>query len=108
MRRRRRDDGRPAIHLASYKSQQAADRGWAQIRRAHAALLGELKHEVSRINLGAGKGVFFRLRAGPLATQEAASELCQKLKSRRQFCETSPAGSRRLTVETFVWNLKSA
>ena len=85
--------GRPAIHLASYKSQQAADRGWAQIRRAHTALLGNLKHEVSQVNLGAGKGIFFRLRAGPLETDAAAAELCQKLKSRRQFCETAKLGA---------------
>ena len=29
---------RPAVHLASYRTKKAADRGWAQLRRAHRAL----------------------------------------------------------------------
>lgn len=77
----------PAVHLASYRSREAADRGWAQIKRAHAELLGKLTSEVTQINLGAGKGIFYRLNAGPLADRGAAASLCDKLKRRRQFCE---------------------
>ncbi len=79
----------PAVHLASYKSRKDADRGWTQLRRAHAALLGGLKHEVARVNLGASKGIYYRLKAGPLANKSEASSLCRKLKSRRQYCEPS-------------------
>jgi tetratricopeptide (TPR) repeat protein len=84
--------GAPAVHLASYKTRQAADRGWSQIRRAHGDLLGKLKAEISEVDLGPGKGKYFRLRAGPLPSPAAADDLCAKLKKRRQFCEPAVMG----------------
>ena len=83
----------PAIHLASYRSEQAADRGWAQLRRAYRKDLGDLTHEITRVNLGPGKGVFFRLKAGPLESDAAAKALCRRLKSRRQYCEPTIMGA---------------
>ena len=83
----------PAIHLASYRSEQAADRGWAQLRRAYRKDLGDLTHEITRVNLGPGKGVFFRLKAGPLESDAAAKALCRRLKSRRQYCEPAIMGA---------------
>lgn len=79
----------PAVHLASYRTRKAADRGWSQLRRAHKSLLSELSSEITRVNLGPGKGIFFRLKAGPLRDKAAAADMCRKLKSRRQFCEPS-------------------
>lgn len=78
----------PAVHLASYRSRKQADRGWAQIKRAHTNLLGELEHQVTRVNLGK-KGVYYRLKAGPLESASAAKEMCRKLKRRRQFCQAT-------------------
>ena len=78
----------PAVHLASYRSQKAADRGWAQLRRAHRSLLGKLRHEISKVNLGR-KGTFCRLKVGPV---KDANDMCRKLKRRRQFCEVSVMG----------------
>ncbi len=83
---------RPAVHLASYRSQQAANRGWTQLRRAHSGLLGKLSADISQINLGPGKGTFFRLKAGPLNSRGAAESLCGRLKSRRQYCEPTFMG----------------
>ena len=82
----------PAVHLASYRSQKQAERGWAQIKRAHKAVVGSLKHEVSRVNLGK-KGVYYRLKAGPFGSAAAAKAACGKLKRRRQFCEPSMMGA---------------
>ena len=79
----------PAVHLASYRSAKSADNGWAQLRRSQKALLGGLSHEVKQINLGRGKGTFFRLLAGPLASEAAAEKLCRTLKQRRQYCQPS-------------------
>lgn len=78
---------KPAVHIASFRSRQAATRGWAQLRRAHRSTLGKLKSEISRVNLGRGKGVFYRLNAGPLKSQAEATRICGQLKRRRQFCE---------------------
>ena len=88
-----RSGPQPAVHLASYKSKRDADRGWVQLKRAHRGLLGSLSSEVSQVNLGPGKGVFYRLLAGPLDNKNAASGLCRKLKSKRQFCEPGFMGT---------------
>jgi tetratricopeptide (TPR) repeat protein len=76
-----------AVHLASYRSRQQAERGWAQLKRAHAAILGKLKSEITEVNLGPGKGTFFRLKAGPMVDKAEAADVCAQLKRRRQFCE---------------------
>ncbi len=84
---------RPGVHLASYRSRKAADRGWAQLRRAHRSLLGKLTPEIAEVDLGAGKGIYFRLKAGPVADHAAAANLCRQLKKRRQFCEPTLVGA---------------
>jgi len=78
----------PGVHLASYRSRKDAERGWSQLRRAHKADLSNLQSEIIETNLGA-KGVFYRLKAGPLSNKDAATDLCRKLKKRRQFCEAT-------------------
>ncbi|MBC8158726.1 MAG: tetratricopeptide repeat protein [Alphaproteobacteria bacterium] len=79
----------PAVHLASYRSRKAADNGWAQLSRSQKNLLGGFRHEIKQINLGRGKGTFYRLIAGPVASEAAAEKLCRTLKQRRQYCEPS-------------------
>ncbi len=76
----------PAVHLASYKSREAADRGWTELKRAHKDLLSALSSEITTINLGP-KGIYYRLNAGPLVDRNGAADLCGKLKRRRQYCE---------------------
>ena len=73
------------VHLASYRSKTDAERGWAQLRRAHQELLGGLGPDISTVQLN--NGTFWRLKAGPLASKDAARDLCSKLKARRQYCE---------------------
>ena len=79
----------PAVHLASYRSRKAADLGWVQLRRAHREVLDDLAPEITKVDLGPRKGIFYRLKAGPVADKAAAAEVCRKLKSRRQYCEPS-------------------
>jgi cell division septation protein DedD len=74
------------VHLASYRSEEAAMKGWASLQKQHGDLLGELKPRVNEVDLGPGKGIFFRVEAGPLSDQQSAAALCQKLKSRKMFC----------------------
>ena len=82
----------PGIHLASYRSKKQAERGWAQIRRAHSSILSDLSHEVTRVTLGR-KGTYYRLKVGPLSSKGKARTLCSQLKRRRQFCEPSIIGA---------------
>lgn len=88
----KRTGPRSAVHLASYKSMKQAQRGWAQIKRAHKAVLGSLKHEVSKVSLGR-KGTYYRLKAGPFKNATSAKSACRQLKRRRQFCEPSMMGA---------------
>lgn len=83
----------PAVHLASYRTTKAAEGGWAQLRRAHQNLLGGLTPEITKVDLGPGKGIFYRLKVGPLESSAAAKDLCGKLKLRRQYCEPSFMGT---------------
>ena len=78
----------PAVHLASYKSAKQAERGWAQIRRAHKSVLGKLKHSVTKVSLGR-KGTYYRLKVGPFKDANSAKTACKALKRRRQFCQPS-------------------
>lgn len=74
------------IQLAASRTEGAVESEWDRLRRRHVDLLGELELQVTRIDLGAGKGIFFRLRAGPLADEASAKTLCERLKQRKLGC----------------------
>ncbi len=59
------------------------------LRAAHGDVLEGLKPRIARVDLGPDTGVFFRLRAGPLADEAAAWALCQELKQRDVYCAPS-------------------
>ena len=77
----------PAVHLASYRQRKAAERGWAELSRRFGSLLGGMQHRIERVDLGGGKGVFYRLKVGPLPSNGAAQSTCRQLKAKRQYCE---------------------
>jgi len=76
-----------AVHLASYRTRKAAKRGWVELRRTYGDVLSGLSPEVARVNLGPGKGIFYRLKAGPINSKAAADTICRKLKAHRQYCQ---------------------
>ena len=76
----------PAVHLASYRTRKNADKGWGLIRRAHKSILSGLDHQVTRVHLGK-KGTYYRLKAGPVQSPGAATDLCRTLKRPRTPCD---------------------
>ena len=74
------------VHIASFRSEKGAERGWLILRKNHAELLGDLDLQVREIDFGAGMGVFFRVQAGPLDNEQSAKILCERLKSRGLYC----------------------
>ena len=66
------------------KSEADAQTVWKKVQVANKDLLGNLSLDIQRADLGA-KGVFFRLRAGPL-DEAAAKSLCAELTKRNQGC----------------------
>ena len=74
------------VQLASHRSDASARRAWRLLKGAHRDLLGSLDPVVKRVDLGSGKGIFYRLQAGSLASEAAARMLCSKLKQRKLGC----------------------
>ena len=74
-----------AVHLASYSSQASAELGWRQLVGRNPNLLGVLQPDFQKVNIQ-GRGTFFRVRAKPLPTRNAARKLCRSLKARGAYC----------------------
>ncbi len=83
------NSGRPLdgwrIQLASLRSEAAGQQAWAGLRKKNGDLLGKLSMRMVKADIK-GKGIYYRLQAGPLSGKDAASALCQKLKARKQGC----------------------
>ncbi|MGE4063538.1 MAG: SPOR domain-containing protein [Rhodospirillaceae bacterium] len=73
------------IQLASARSEQGAMGEWNRIIAKNKEALSGLTPTVARVDLG-DKGVFFRLRAGPLADRAAADNLCAALSAQNVGC----------------------
>ncbi len=74
------------VQLAAVRSLERAQGEWDRLRRKNTDVLGKLALSVVKADLGPKKGVFYRLRAGPLADEAAARALCAKLTSRKVGC----------------------
>lgn len=73
------------IQLGAVRSEDAAKKEWRRLKAKHKDVLGSLALSVIRADLGA-KGIYYRLRAGPLADRDAADRACGTLKSRKVPC----------------------
>lgn len=74
------------IQIAAVRSQEQAENEWLRLKKKHGDLLSGYSLNVVRVDLGADKGIFFRLRAGPIAGEDVAQALCQNLSKRKVGC----------------------
>lgn len=74
------------IQLAAVRSLGRAKDEWERLRKTHPDLLGALELSVTKADLGPKKGVFYRLRAGPIGDEKGARALCARLVKRRVGC----------------------
>jgi hypothetical protein len=74
------------VQLAAVRARDRAEQEWARLRNGHKDLLGTLQLSVMRADLGPGRGIFYRLRVGPLKTESMARDLCRKLAERKVSC----------------------
>jgi cell division septation protein DedD len=74
-----------ALQLGSVRSRQEANVEWERLRRSHADILGGLQLTVLEADLG-NRGTYYRLRAGPIASQGSARRLCNSLVDRKVAC----------------------
>ena len=73
------------VQLAALRTETEARETWDRLQRSYSGLLGRLQPQISRTDIG-GKGVYYRLQAGPLSEKILAEMLCGELKSRKVEC----------------------
>lgn len=78
-------DGLYAVHLASYRIEENARRGWSQLSGKYPGVLGGLSPQVSIVDLP-GEGRFVRLIAGPYESRLSAARACDEIKARGDYC----------------------
>ena len=59
------------VHLTSIRLAEAAGREWRRLGQEYPALLSGLELAVTRVDLGPGRGVWYRVQGGPLSEAEA-------------------------------------
>ncbi len=82
------------VQIASYRSEQEASAGWQTLTAEQGDLLAKLPHAVAKADLGADKGIYYRLQAGSFSDRKDAKALCSDLKDRSIDCmvvEATPA-----------------
>ncbi len=73
-----------ALQVGSYRSAERAFAGWDELQRQSSELQG-LAPRIEQVDLG-DRGVFYRLKAGPLHSNSEVDAKCQALKSRNIGC----------------------
>ena len=73
------------VQLGAYRTAEAAEGDWVRFSTREESLLGSLDHVIVRADLG-GKGIYYRLQAGPLDGPGAARAMCNKLQQRKLGC----------------------
>lgn len=84
------------VQLASYRSEAEATVGWRTLTTEQSDLLAKLPHSVAKADLGADKGIYYRLHAGVFADRQDAKALCSDLQTRSIDCmvvEAAPTAS---------------
>ncbi|MCR9128517.1 MAG: hypothetical protein NXI12_03265 [Alphaproteobacteria bacterium] len=84
-----------AVHLASYRIADRAGSGWRELQAEHPALLSGLEARLAPVELGE-RGVFLRLKAGPLDSPDAARALCARFEAAGAWCAPSDFNGERL------------
>jgi len=68
------------VQVGATQNEAAAGEGLERLAKKHEAILGTLDAVVVRADLG-DKGVWYRMRVGPLATRGEADDVCGQLKA---------------------------
>lgn len=67
------------VQVTSRSSQTSALAAFADMQQKYPSLIGSYAPDIQRADLGA-KGVWYRLRVGPVNSKTAANDLCASLK----------------------------
>lgn len=78
-------NGRYLLQLMSFAGSSQAESARADLQRKHATLLAGAPLSVAKAEVS-GRGTFYRVQTGPLASFSTAQDLCAKLKALKQDC----------------------
>lgn len=73
------------IQLGALREEAKAESEWARLKKRYADEIGTLDRRIQRIDLGSGKGVFYRLQSSGVS-EASAEAICASLKSKGQPC----------------------
>ncbi|MBT5239199.1 MAG: SPOR domain-containing protein [Rhodospirillaceae bacterium] len=73
------------IQIAALRSEEAAEGEWERVSTRYSNLLGAYSQKIVRADLGE-RGIFYRLRAGPLKDRSSAEKLCESLAAENVGC----------------------
>ena len=74
------------MRLAAYRQPANAEKGWRILSQKHEDLLGAFNYAVAEVDLGAEKGIYHRLEAGPAGSLNEAAAICAEIKARGDSC----------------------
>ncbi len=74
------------VQVGSFKGAELAVAGWERLKQKNEDLMPEMRPDVKVVDLGAEKGVWYRLRIGPFADKNSAASMCNALQARNQGC----------------------
>lgn len=74
------------VQLGAFRQMDHANFVWRQLESKAPELLTDIGYSVERADLGAEKGVYYRLRTGSLADRSTAKALCSELQGREIDC----------------------
>ena len=74
------------LRLASYRQPANAEKGWDILSAKHSDLLANFNYAVAEVDLGAEKGIYHRLEAGPAGSLAEAQAVCAEIKVRGDNC----------------------
>ena len=72
--------GRFVVQIASHRRQADALAEFAGLKRRFPEVIGNYKPSIQRADLG-DRGIYYRLRIGPLASKADAARFCESLKT---------------------------
>lgn len=85
-----------ALHLASYRTEASAEAGWRIISAEAPGSLQGLRPRIETVDLGPERGVYLRLKAGPVDSSADAAALCAALIESGHYCKTADFEGREL------------
>ncbi len=77
-----------AAQIGSYRSQERALSGWHELASVSPGIFGHLRPRLEQVDLGE-RGIFYRLKAGPIRSDAELSTLCQALTAKGLSCARS-------------------